>query len=44
MCGGGGGGAERTTIIDFFDIIQQVRDTGIRLKADYEHVADHTRK
>ena len=25
-------GAERTTIVDIFDIIQQVRDTGIHLK------------
>ena len=25
-------GAERTTIVDIFDMIQQVRDTGIHLK------------
>ena len=25
-------GAERTTIVDIFDIIQQVRDTGIHLE------------
>ena len=38
-------GAERTTIVDIFDIIQQVRETGIRLKV-YEELkmADHTRK
>ena len=29
-------GAERTTIADIFDIIQQVRDTGIHLKVDQE--------
>ena len=29
-------GAERATIIDIFDIIQQVRDTGIHLKVDEE--------
>ena len=29
-------GAERTTIVDIFDIIQQVRDTGIHLKVDEE--------
>ena len=28
-------GAERTTIVDIFDIIQQVRDTGIHLKGYY---------
>ena len=38
-------GAERITIIvDIFDIIQQVRDTGIHLKVDDEQMADHTRK
>ena len=38
-------GAERTTIIvDIFDIIQQVRGTGIHLKVDDEQVVDHTRK
>ena len=38
-------GAERTTIIvDIFDIIQQVRDTGIHLKVDDEQMADNTRK
>ena len=29
-------GAERTTIVDIFDIIQQVRDTGIHLEVDEE--------
>ena len=29
-------GAERTTIVDIFDVIHQVRDTGIRLKVDEE--------
>ena len=39
-------GAETTTIVDIFDIIQQVRDTGIHLllKVDVEQMADHTRK
>ena len=41
-------GAERTTIIiivDIFDIIQQVRITGMHLKVDEEQImADHTRK
>ena len=37
-------GAERTTIVDIFDIIQQVRDTRIHLKIDEEQMADHTRK
>ena len=37
-------GAERTTIIDIFDIIKKVRDTGIHLKEDEEQVTDHTRK
>ena len=37
-------GTERTTIVDIFDIIQQVRDTGIYLKVDDERMADHTRK
>ena len=39
-------GAERTTIIvDIFDIIQQVRDTGSHLKVDEEQImVDHTRK
>ena len=37
-------GAERTTIVDIFDIIQQVRDTGIHLKVDEEQMADRTRK
>ena len=37
-------GAGRTTIVDIFDIIQQVRDTGIHLKVDDEQMADHTRK
>ena len=41
-------GAERTTIddhrIDIFDVIQQVRDTGIHLKVDDKQMADHTRK
>ena len=36
--------AERTTIVDIFDIIQQVRDTDIHLKVDEEQMADHTRK
>ena len=31
-------------IVDIFDIIQQVRDTGIHLKVDDEQMADHTRK
>ena len=35
---------ESTTIVDIFDIIQQVRDTGIHLKVDEEQMADHTRK
>ena len=29
-------GAERTTIVDIFNIIQKVRDTGIHLKVDEE--------
>ena len=29
-------GAERTTIVDIFDIIQQVRGIGIHLKVDEE--------
>ena len=29
-------GAERITVVDIFDIIQQVRDTGIHLKVDEE--------
>ena len=29
-------GAERTTLVDIFDIIQKVRDTGIHLKVDEE--------
>ena len=38
-------GADRTTVIeDIFDIIQQVRDTGIQLKVDEEQMADHTRR
>ena len=37
-------GAERTTIVDIFDIVQQVRDTDIHLKVDDEQMADHTRK
>ena len=38
-------GAEMTTIIvDIFDTIQQVRDTGIQLKVDEEQMEDHTRK
>ena len=37
-------GAERTTIVDIFDIIQQVQDTGVHLKVDEEQMADHTRK
>ena len=37
-------GAERTTIKDIFDIIQQVRDTGVHLKVDDEQMAGHTRK
>ena len=37
-------GAERTNIVDIFDIIQQVRDTGIHLKVDGEQMADHTSK
>ena len=41
-------GAERTPpsiIVDIFGIIQQVRDTGIHLKADEEQkMVDHTRK
>ena len=37
-------GAERTTIVDIFDIIQQVRDTGIHLEQDEEQMAYHTRK
>ena len=36
--------AERTTIVDIFDIIQQVRDTDIHLNVDEEQMADHTRK
>ena len=36
-------GAERTTIVDIFDIIQQVRDTGIHLKVDEEHIWRITR-
>ena len=35
-------GAERTAIVDIFDIIQQVRETGIHLKVDDEQMADHT--
>ena len=31
-------GTERTTIVDIFDIIQQVRDTGIHLKVDKEQI------
>ena len=31
-------GAEGTTIVDIFDIIQQVRDTGIHLKVDEEQM------
>ena len=31
-------GAERTTIVDIFDIIQQVRDTGIHPKVDEDVV------
>ena len=30
--------------MDIFDIIQQVRDTGIHLKVDEEQMADLTRK
>ena len=44
---GSGNYIERTTIIvvDIFDIIQQARDTVIRLKVDDGQVmADHTRK
>ena len=37
-------GTERTTIVDIFDVIQQVRDTGIYLKVDDERMADHTGK
>ena len=37
-------GAERTTMMDIFDIIQRVRDTGIHLKIDDEQTADHTKK
>ena len=37
-------GVAKTTIVDIFDIIQQVRDTGIHLKVDGEQMADHTRK
>ena len=37
-------GAERTNIADIFDIIQQVRDTGIHLKVDEEQMEDHTRQ
>ena len=29
-------GLEKTTIVDIFDIIQKVRDTGIHLKIDEE--------
>ena len=38
--------AERTSVIvdNIFDIIQQVRDTGIHLKVDEQQMADHTRK
>ena len=31
-------GAERTTIVDIFDIIEQVRDTGIHLKLDEDQI------
>ena len=38
-------GAERNTIVDIFDIIQQVRDTGIHLKVvGEEQMADHAMK
>ena len=38
-------GAERNTIVDIFDIIQQVRDIGIHLKVvDEEQMADHAMK
>ena len=38
-------GAERTTIVDIFRIIHQVRGTGIHLKVDEEQkMVDHTRK
>ena len=37
-------GAERTTTVDIFDIVLQVRDTGFHLKVDEEQMADHTRK
>ena len=39
-------GSERILIIivDIFDIIQHVRDTGIHLKVDDEQMADHTRE
>ena len=37
-------GAERATIVDIFDIIQQVRDTGMHLKVDEEQMEDHTMK
>ena len=37
-------GAERTTNVDVFDIIQQVRDTGIHQEVDEEQMADRTRK
>ena len=30
-------GAERATIVDVFDIIQKVRDTGFHLKVNGEH-------
>ena len=33
-----------TIIVDIFDTIQQVRDTGIQLKVDEEQMEDHTRK
>ena len=39
-----GTGAKRTTVVDIFGIIQQVRDTSIHLKVDGEQMADHTSK
>ena len=37
-------GAQRTPLVDIFNLIQQVRDTGVHLKVDEEQMEDHTRK
>ena len=33
-----------TSIVDIFNTIPKVRDTGIHLKVDEEQMEDHTRK